>query len=218
MPSRFQVHAMTTDGGDKVSYCSDDIPVTPDSDGMVFIQLDASTRAPNSSNLTAYRDYTAWIVTKNDFEESKSTGEIPFSKLVCELLQEAIDGLCMFISYYCTSTCGNGIWLDIARMGQMYFLLDQGDWLVPKGQCQSHSYEYNYNNFSKVCPHQNTDVCMWCFWNASLVGASLSKPITNLVSSRIYPQEIHVVLLGLILSFFYVISTGLFECTNRIVA
>ena len=91
MPDLFQVHAETIDGGDKVSYCSDDIPVTPDSDGMVFIQLDASTHAPNSSRLMAYRDYTAWIVAKNDFGESQSTGEIPFSKLVCELLQEAIE-------------------------------------------------------------------------------------------------------------------------------
>ena len=74
MPDQFRVHAETVDDGDKVSCGSDDIPVIPDSEGRVFIQLD-------TNRLMAYRDYTAWIVGKNDFGESNST--IPFSKLVC---------------------------------------------------------------------------------------------------------------------------------------
>ena len=81
MPDRFQVHAETVDGGDKVLYCSDDIHMTPDSDGRVFLQLDASG-ASDSGGLMAYRNYTTTIAAKNDFGESNSTGEILFSKLV----------------------------------------------------------------------------------------------------------------------------------------
>ena len=87
MPDRFQVHAETIDGGDndenKLSYCTHDIPVTPDSDGMVFIQLNASTPTctHSSSILKAYRKYNATIATKNYFGETNSTGEILFSKL-----------------------------------------------------------------------------------------------------------------------------------------
>ena len=84
MPDQFQVHAETIDGGDKISYCSDDIHVTPDSDGRMFIELDARpTSILNSSGLMAYRNYTAWIIAKNDFGKSNSTGKIPFSKFVC---------------------------------------------------------------------------------------------------------------------------------------
>ena len=97
MPDLVQVHAETVDGGNKALYSTDDIPVTLDSDGIVFIQLDASTCAPNSSRLKAFRDYTAWIVAKNDFGESTSTGEIPFSKFVCEVLQEAIEVVHIYI-------------------------------------------------------------------------------------------------------------------------
>ena len=83
MPDRFQVHAETVDGGDKVLYCTDDIPVTPDSDGRVFIQLNTSTpMCTYSSNiLKAYRKYNATIAAKNYFGKSNSTGEILFSKL-----------------------------------------------------------------------------------------------------------------------------------------
>ena len=77
MPDRFQVHAETNDGGDPhVSYSSDDIHMTPDSDGRVFLQLD-------SGRLMAYRNYTTTIAAKNNFGESNSTGEILFSKPMC---------------------------------------------------------------------------------------------------------------------------------------
>ena len=89
MPDRFQVCAETIDGGDEISYCSDDIPVTPDSDGRVFIQLDARPASTlNSSRLVPYRNYTAWIVAKNDFGKSNSTGKIPFSKFVCNYFKK----------------------------------------------------------------------------------------------------------------------------------
>ena len=86
MPDRFQVHAETIDGGDndekKLSYCTDDIPVTPDLDGMVFIQLNASTPTCtySSHSLKAYRKYNATIAAKNCFGENNSTGKILFSK------------------------------------------------------------------------------------------------------------------------------------------
>ena len=77
MPDRFQVHAETIDGGDPhVSYSSDDIHMTPDSDGRVFLQL-------YSDRLMAYRNYTTTIAAKNKFGKSNSTGEILFSKPVC---------------------------------------------------------------------------------------------------------------------------------------
>ena len=41
MPDRFQVHAETNDGGDKVLYSTDDIRVTPDLDGKVFVSITA---------------------------------------------------------------------------------------------------------------------------------------------------------------------------------
>ena len=82
MADRFQVLAQTNDDGDKVSYYSEDIRVTPDSDGRVFIQLDTNTaHTPESSNL-AYRNCNATIIAKNDFGGSNSAEEILFSKLV----------------------------------------------------------------------------------------------------------------------------------------
>ena len=87
IPDRFQVHAETVDGGDndenKLSYCTDDIPVIPDSDGRVFIQLNASTPTCtySSNSIKAYRRYNATIAAKNGFGERNSTGEILFSKL-----------------------------------------------------------------------------------------------------------------------------------------
>ena len=80
MPTRFQVHAETIDGGDKVLYSTDDIPVSPDSDGRVLISI---TR---SSSLKAHRKYNTIIAARNDFGYSNSTGEIPFSKPVHNLL------------------------------------------------------------------------------------------------------------------------------------
>ena len=79
MPTRFQVHAETFDGGDKVLYSTDDIPVSPDSDGRVLISI------TGSSSLKAHRKYNAIITAKNDFGDSNSTGEIPFSKTVIHL-------------------------------------------------------------------------------------------------------------------------------------
>ena len=81
MPDRFEVCAITIDGGDQISYCSGDIPVAPDSDGSVFIQLDARPTSRLNSSM-AYRNYTSWIVAKNCFGERNSTGEKEFSKLV----------------------------------------------------------------------------------------------------------------------------------------
>ena len=77
MPDLVQVHAETVDGGDKALYSTDDIPVTPDSDGRVFVSI------TDRSSLNAYRKYNAIITTKNNFGENNSTGEIPFSKPVC---------------------------------------------------------------------------------------------------------------------------------------
>ena len=77
MPDRFQVHAETADGGNKVLYSTDDIPVTPHSDGRVSVSV------TDRSSLKAYRKYNTIITVKNDFGESNSTGEIPFSKPVC---------------------------------------------------------------------------------------------------------------------------------------
>ena len=83
MPDRFQVHAETTDDENTVRYCTDDIPVTPDLNGNVFIQLNASTPTctHRSSSLKAYRRHNATITAKNGFGERNSTGEILFSKL-----------------------------------------------------------------------------------------------------------------------------------------
>ena len=76
MPDRFQIHAETVDGGSNVLYSTGDIPVTPDSNGSV------SKSISDSNSLKAYRKYNAIIVAKNDFGESYSTKEIPFSKPV----------------------------------------------------------------------------------------------------------------------------------------
>ena len=89
MPDQFQVHAETIDGGDNILYCTDDIPMSPGSDGRVFIQLNTSTPTCTHTNnsLKAYRKYNATIAAKNNFGESNSTGEILFSKSVCTLPQ-----------------------------------------------------------------------------------------------------------------------------------
>ena len=79
MPDQFQVYAETTDSGNKVLYHTDNIPVSPDSDGRMIISIPGSS----SLKLKAYRKYNATIAVKNDFGESNSTGEIPFSKPVC---------------------------------------------------------------------------------------------------------------------------------------
>ena len=77
MPDLFQVHAETVDGGKKALYSTDDIPVSPDSDGRVFVSI----------SFKAYRKYNATITAKNDFGESNSTGAIPFSKPVSNSLK-----------------------------------------------------------------------------------------------------------------------------------
>ena len=76
MPDRFQVRVETNDGGDKVLYTTDDIRMTPDSDGRVFVSI------TDWSSFKAYRKYIATITAKNNFGEGNSTGQIPFSKLV----------------------------------------------------------------------------------------------------------------------------------------
>ena len=88
MPDRFQVHAETVDGGDEVVYCTDDIPVTLNSDGRVLIQLSRSTmslscRRHDSSNLEPHRKYKTIITAKNEVGDSNSTGDIHFSKPMC---------------------------------------------------------------------------------------------------------------------------------------
>ena len=80
MPDQFQVHAETSDGGDKVLYSTDVVRVTPDSDGRVFVSI------TDWSSFKAYRKYNATITAKNNFGEGNSTGQIPFSKLVSNAL------------------------------------------------------------------------------------------------------------------------------------
>ena len=80
MPDRFQVHAETDDGGNKALYSTDDIPVTLDSDGRVFVSI------TDRSSIKAYRKYNATIAAKNDFGKGNSTGDITFSKFVSKCL------------------------------------------------------------------------------------------------------------------------------------
>ena len=67
----------TVDGGNKALYSTGDIPVTLDSDGRVFLSI------TDRNCFKAYRKYNAAITAKNNFGESNSKGEIPFSKPVC---------------------------------------------------------------------------------------------------------------------------------------
>ena len=80
MPGLFQVHVETVDGGDKALYSTDDIPVTLDSDGRVFVSI------TDRSSIKTYRKYNATITAKNDFGEGNSTGEIIFSEFVSKCL------------------------------------------------------------------------------------------------------------------------------------
>ena len=83
MPDQYQVHAETIDSGDSFPYCTDVIQATPDSDGKVFIQLNAmSCRRHYSSSLEPHRKYRTIITAKNEAGESNSTGDIHFSKRV----------------------------------------------------------------------------------------------------------------------------------------
>ena len=88
MPHRFQIHAETIDSGDKLTYCTGDIQVTPNSDGKVFIQLNTSTPtcSSDSHSLPSHRRYKAIITAKNRAGGTNSTGNIHFSKSVCVLL------------------------------------------------------------------------------------------------------------------------------------
>ena len=85
MPDRFQVHAETVDGGNKLCYCTDDIQVTPDSNGRVLIQLNTNTSTCTHDNksLKPHRRYKATITAKNIAGRSKSAGDINFSKPMC---------------------------------------------------------------------------------------------------------------------------------------
>ena len=84
MPDGFRMFAETVDGGDKVTYCTDDIQVTPGSDGRVFIQLNTSapSTCPGTSSLEPHRRYKATITAKNRAGGTNSTGDIHFSKSV----------------------------------------------------------------------------------------------------------------------------------------
>ena len=88
MPKGFQVHAETIDGGEKRSYHTDDIPMMPDSDGRVFIQLNTSnsTSPSGSCSLASHRRYKAIITARNKAGGTNSTRNIHFSKSVCVLL------------------------------------------------------------------------------------------------------------------------------------
>ena len=88
MPHQFQVYAETIDGGEKRTYHTDDIPMMPDSDGKVFIQLNTSTpTSPSGSrSLASHRRYKATITAQNIAGGTNSTGDIHFSKSVCVLL------------------------------------------------------------------------------------------------------------------------------------
>ena len=77
MPDLFQVHAETVDGGNKALYSTGDIPVHWTLGWKVFVSI------TDRISFKAYRKYNAIITTKNNFGESNSTGEIPFSKPVC---------------------------------------------------------------------------------------------------------------------------------------
>ena len=95
MPDRFQIFAETDDGGDKLTYCIDDIEVTPGSDGRVFIQLNASApTCPGASSLEPHRMYKAIIKAKNIAGGTNSIGNIQFSKSVhCFLIFSFRTGL-----------------------------------------------------------------------------------------------------------------------------
>ena len=82
VPDLFQIHAETIDNGNKAFYCTDDIPVTLDPDGKMFIQLNASTPtcSSDSSSLESHRRYKVILTAKNEVGESNSTGDIWFSK------------------------------------------------------------------------------------------------------------------------------------------
>lgn len=84
-PDLFQVHAETIDDGYKAFYCTDDIPVTLDSDGRMFIQLNTSTPTctTDTSGLESHRRYKVIFTAKNEAGESNSTGDIWFSKPAC---------------------------------------------------------------------------------------------------------------------------------------
>ena len=88
MPNRFQVHAETIDSGNKLTYCTGDIQVTPNSDGRVFIQLNTSTPtcSSGSHSLASHRRYKATVTAQNIAGGTNSTGDIHFSKSVCVLL------------------------------------------------------------------------------------------------------------------------------------
>lgn len=90
MPDRIQIFAKTVDDGNKVFYCTADIPVTPDIPGSserVLIQLNASTPTckPGSCSLEPHRRYKAVITTKNQAGETNSTGDICFCEPVLEV-------------------------------------------------------------------------------------------------------------------------------------
>ena len=82
MPDQIQIFAVTVDDGNKVFYCTDDIPVTTDILGRVLIRLNAST--PGSCSLEPHRTYKAIIATKNQAGGTNSTGDICFCKPVLE--------------------------------------------------------------------------------------------------------------------------------------
>ena len=82
MPDRFQICAKTVENENELDYCTDEIAMTPDSYGRVFIQLNASvpTSTAGSSSLKPHRRYKAIITGKNQAGERNSTGDIHFSK------------------------------------------------------------------------------------------------------------------------------------------
>ena len=83
-PDRIQIFAETVDDENKIVYCTDAIPVMPDSGGKVFIQVNTSTPTctPDGCSLEPHRRYRAIIAAKNQAGETNSTGKICFCKPV----------------------------------------------------------------------------------------------------------------------------------------
>ena len=77
MPDQFRICAETVGDEDKLYYCTDDISMTPDSDGRVFIQLNTTH---DNSGLKPHRRYNSVVTGKNQAGKSNSTGDIHFSK------------------------------------------------------------------------------------------------------------------------------------------
>ena len=108
MPTWFQVLAETIEDDDELLFCtSDTIPVTPNSDGKVFIQLNPNTTIcmPGNKNLEPHRRYKAMIMTENKAGQRSSISDIYFSKLCVTHIE--LRSLALFPKQLCSfhGTC-----------------------------------------------------------------------------------------------------------------